>query len=124
TAKLAMQIRRDLAVVDAHDGKSDQLVFRGRGDRVAALRLIAVLGGQANIDVLSGQVSSPAGHIHQKGFYPGRLDDDVTYLRDLPLEPPRRTRPAVSHRRTSLLSMGRHGCDTRPTPRSPACWIP
>ena len=50
------QVRRDLAVLEALDGQHEPLVLRGGGDRVAALRLVAVLGGQAHVDVLAGAV--------------------------------------------------------------------
>ena len=60
--QLVDQERRDLAVRDALDGQVElRLVGRRRGDRVAALGLVAVLRGQPNVDVLArrGALTSP-----------------------------------------------------------------
>ena len=57
------QVGRDLAVVDALDGQLEPRVLGGGGDRVGALRLVAVLGGQAHVDVLAGDVAGPAGDV-------------------------------------------------------------
>ena len=56
------EVRRDLAVADLLDGDRDLLVVDRLGDRVGALRGVAVRGRQAYVDVLAGQVSraSPA----------------------------------------------------------------
>src|SRR4051812_35207876 len=37
-----------------------------RGDRVGALCLVAVLGGQAHVDVLASDVSGPRGHVEHE----------------------------------------------------------
>jgi hypothetical protein len=50
------QIRGDLAVVEPLDRELDELVLGRGGDRVAALSLITVLGGEADVDVLAGAV--------------------------------------------------------------------
>ena len=53
-AKLLGEVGRDLAVVDPLDRQRDAGVLRRRGDRVGALRLVAVIGGKADVDVLAG----------------------------------------------------------------------
>ena len=57
---LAHEPRGDLAVVDQLDRQAREAAG-GRGrEGVRALRLVAVLGGQADIDVLAGDVAGPA----------------------------------------------------------------
>jgi len=46
-AHLVDEVGRDLAVGEPHDGQGHHPLLRRRGDRVAALSLVAVLGGQA-----------------------------------------------------------------------------
>ena len=58
-AQLVDEIRRDLAVLEPLDGQHEVPVLRRRRDRVAALRLIAVLGGQAHVDVLARAMTGP-----------------------------------------------------------------
>jgi hypothetical protein len=57
--KLVDQVGRDLAVVEALDRELDARAVGRRRDRVASLRLIAVFGRQANVDVLSCSMSWP-----------------------------------------------------------------
>src|SRR5437867_2421073 len=64
--ELVGQVRRDLPVVEPLDGQ-EQLGVLGTGrDRVAALRLIAVLGGEPDIDVLPGVVAGPGRRFEQE----------------------------------------------------------
>ncbi len=58
--ELVAQIRRDLAVLESFDRQRERCVLRRRGDRVRALCLVAVLGGETDVDVLAGDVSGPA----------------------------------------------------------------
>jgi hypothetical protein len=55
----ARQIRRDLAVVDPLDGQREPALLGAGPDRVGALRLVAVGRGQADVDVLAGDVARP-----------------------------------------------------------------
>ena len=59
-AHLLDEVGRDLAVVDELDRELERVELGRRGDRVRALRLVAVLGGQAHVDVLAGAVPGPA----------------------------------------------------------------
>ena len=59
--ELVGEVGRDLAVVEPLDGELEAAVLGRRGDRVAALRLVAVLGGQPDVDVLAGAVAGPVG---------------------------------------------------------------
>ena len=59
-----------------------------RGDRVAALGLVAVLSRQANVDVLACAMSRPAGDVEDDRLDARRLLDDVDDLRDLPAQSP------------------------------------
>ena len=86
--ELVDQVGRHLAVRDALDGEAHAAAVRGRGDRVAALRLVAVLRGQPDIDVLAGQMTWPLGHIEHEAAGPGRLGDQVDDPGDLPAQSP------------------------------------
>src|SRR5215510_10944199 len=119
-AKIPVQIRRNLTVVDACDGQTEQLVFRRRSDRIAPLRLVAVLGGEPDIDMLARHVSSPAGYVKEKTLYSGRFDHDFAHLRELPLQSTRQPGRPLNRRHTSVLSRGLHSCDSRTLPRSRA----
>src|ERR1700730_557087 len=87
-AKLVDQIRRDLAVLDPLHRQREQRVLRGRGDRVAPLRLISVLASQPDVDMLARPVSPPARHVQHQAFDARRLDDDLAHADALPGEPP------------------------------------
>src|SRR6202011_6107269 len=86
--ELVSEIGGDLTVVDADDGQLEACAVWRRCDRVAALRLVAVFGGQADVDVLPGAVSGPAGDVDGDRLDARRLDDDVDDLRDLPGQSP------------------------------------
>jgi hypothetical protein len=84
--RLVDEIGRDLAVLEALDRQLDCVVLRRRGDRVRARRLIAVLGGQAHVDVVAGAVAGPLGHVEDerargRGFGAGVADG-----RDVPAD--------------------------------------
>ena len=57
------EVRRHLPVGHELDGDVDRVGLGRRGDRVRALRLVAVLGGQPHVDVLAGAVARPPGHV-------------------------------------------------------------
>src|SRR3954469_7918254 len=75
--KLLGQVWRDLTVVDSLDRQGNRLLLRRGGDRVGALGLVAVLGGKADIDVLTGDVPAPTRHIEQDGPGVSRLLDQA-----------------------------------------------
>ena len=55
-----MQIRGDFSIVDAlHGNIHFAFAFGLRGDRITALRLIAILGRQADVIMLTGAVAHP-----------------------------------------------------------------
>ena len=60
------QVRRHLAVLDQLDRQLETSFLRRRGDRIRALGLVAVLGGQADVDVLPGAVAGPALHVEHE----------------------------------------------------------
>ena len=67
---------------------SSAVRLRRAGDRVVALRRVAVLGGQLDGDVLAGEVPGPAGDVEDeraggRGLVPGLLDG-----RDQPAQSP------------------------------------
>ena len=86
--QLVGQVRGDLAVVEALHRQLDVLAVRGRRDRVAALRLVAVVRGQANVDVLAGAVSRPAVDVEGDRLDARRLSADLDDRRDLPGQSP------------------------------------
>jgi hypothetical protein len=83
-AELAGEVRRDLAVVDALDRQREPRVIWRRGDRVGALRLVAVVRRQAHVDVLARLVAGPLGNVEHDR--PGRrgLVDDLADVRGTP----------------------------------------
>jgi hypothetical protein len=87
-AELAGQVGRDLAVVEALDGQLDPRPGGGRGDRVGPLGLVAVLGGEADVDVLAGQVPVPVGHLQGQGDDPVGLGPDLGDLGQPPAQSP------------------------------------
>jgi hypothetical protein len=62
-AELVGEVGRHLAVVDALHGQSEIGVLRSRGDRVGALGLVAVVGGETHVNVLARHVAGPARHV-------------------------------------------------------------
>jgi hypothetical protein len=75
-AKLAAQIQRDLAILESLDRQRERTLLGRRRDRIAALRLISVVGGEAYIDVLPSAMAWPAGHVETQRWYSRRLLDD------------------------------------------------
>ena len=86
--ELVGQVGGNLAVLEPLDRKRDASADGRRGDRVASLRLIAVLGRQPNVDVLAGAVAGPAGHVEDDRLDAGCLGDDPDELRELPGQSP------------------------------------
>src|SRR6266508_660014 len=78
------EVRGDLAVVEALDRDGQALVFRSGGDRVAPLCLVAVLGGQAHVDVLAGPMAGPVRDFQNEGLHAGGLVDQFGDLAELP----------------------------------------
>ena len=60
--------------------------FRGRSDRIAALRPISAWSGAENIDVLSGHVAEPADHIEDDAPRASRLLDELNHPSGSPAE--------------------------------------
>jgi hypothetical protein len=53
-SQLVDQVGRDFAVVEPLDRQHEVVILGRRGDRVAALCLVAVLRDKAHVDVLAG----------------------------------------------------------------------
>ena len=83
------QVRRHLAVVEPLDGEDEVLVLRRGRDRVAALRLVAVLGREPHVDVLAG-AGDPASRAASSTmlFVLRVLRDDLDHARELPGQSP------------------------------------
>ena len=64
--QLVDEVRRDLAVVESLDRERERGILGRRGDRVAALRLIAVLRRQPHVDVLTRAMAGPAGSVEHE----------------------------------------------------------
>src|SRR5215475_7435945 len=91
-AKFIEEIRRNLAVRYPLDGQLEQFFLRRRSERIAALGLIPVVGGESDIDTLTGQVSWPTSRFQKQALHARRLNDDVAHFSELPLQlPGRRT---------------------------------
>src|SRR5262245_28854411 len=79
--------RRDLAAIDELDREVNlALALRLRRDRVASLRAIAVLGGEADVVVLAGAVPPPPRQREREALDARRLGRDALHHGDLPLE--------------------------------------
>ena len=86
--QLVDEVRRDLAVVDPLDGELEVLVAGRRRDRVAALRLVAVLGREPDVDVLAREVAGPVGRVEHDRARAGRLVAELDDGRELPAQSP------------------------------------
>lgn len=86
--QLVDQVRRHLAVVQPLDGQRDVVVLRSRSDGVAALRLVAVVRGQTDIDVLPGTVAWPVRQVECDAPRVRRLCHHVHHLAQLPIQSP------------------------------------
>src|SRR5262249_20344599 len=102
-AKVLDEVWRDFAAIHTLHSQSEQIVFRGRSDRIAALRLIAVFGRETQIDMLPREVSLPIAYVQRKALDPVRFDDNSAHLRELPLESPYRLVRRPSHLHTAAL---------------------
>jgi hypothetical protein len=89
-AHLAGQVRRHLAVVDPLDRERHDVALRLRRDRERALRLVAVLRGEAHVDVLAGAVAAPVGHLEHERAGGRRLVDRLAYAGEPPEQRRRR----------------------------------
>jgi hypothetical protein len=82
------QVRRHLAVVEPLD-REDEVLVLGRGrDRVAALCLVTVLGGQPHVNVLAGQVIGPVGGVEHNALRARVLGDEFDHACELPGQSP------------------------------------
>ena len=85
---LVGEVRRYFAVLEPLD-RQNLVVVLGRGrQRVAALRLVAVLGGEAHVDVLAGAVSGPVGAVEDDAADPRSLVDQLENRGELPGQSP------------------------------------
>ena len=67
------EVRRHLAVWQTLDDELDVLLFRRGRDRVAALRGVAVLSRQSDVEMLPRQVAVPGGHVEDEPVRAGAL---------------------------------------------------
>ena len=88
TAQLADEVVRDLTIGQALHRDREAPVFGSRSDRVAALRLVSVLGGEANVDVLARPVAGPLGDVQDDAPDPRRLVDQLDDLAERPVQSP------------------------------------
>src|SRR6266516_2985309 len=86
--QLIGEIRGHLAVFESLHRQHEITVFGRGGDRVAALRLVPVLGGQANVDVLSGAVTGPSGCLEDDAANARSLFDQLDHVGQLPCQSP------------------------------------
>ena len=73
-AQFIDKVGRDFPVIKPFDGERHVLrLFRWRGNRIAALSLVAVFGGQAHIHVLTGSMPLPVGDGQRDALRPRRF---------------------------------------------------
>ena len=82
------EVRRDLAVIEPLDREREEFTVRRGGDRVAALSLVPVLGGEADVHVLAGAVAGPPGQVEHDALRPLSLDHQVDHASELPGQSP------------------------------------
>jgi hypothetical protein len=78
----------DLPFIDQFDGDDNLLIVGRPGDRVAALRLIAVFASQSYVDVVPGEVARPAGAIEDDASHSFGLFDNLRCSGDQPVQSP------------------------------------
>jgi hypothetical protein len=88
TAEDGYRAERAYSIASSPDGGRIELAVGRRGDRVAPLGLVAVLGGEAQVDVLAGQVAVPAGHVEGQAGDPRGLRPDVGDACEPPAQSP------------------------------------
>src|SRR5579864_7403169 len=81
---LTDQIRRHLPFVQPLDRDREPGVVRRGGDRVATLRLVTILGGQADVEVLASVMSGPLRHFEDQAGRARRLLDQIDHLAEPP----------------------------------------
>ena len=86
-ARLVHEVGRDLAFLEALDGEREAVAGRG-GDRVAALGLVAVLGGEAHVEMLAGAVTGPAVDFELERPHPRSLLDRAGHRGGQPAQSP------------------------------------
>jgi hypothetical protein len=86
--ELVGEIGRHFPVLEPLDGEHEVGVFGSRGDRVAALRLVTVLGGETHIDVLSGPMPVPVRQSENDALCSGRLLNGLDHRSHLPVQSP------------------------------------
>ena len=80
------EIGRDLSVGDLLHGELDALTVGRSAQRIAALRAVPVLGGQLEINVLTGQVAAPTRHGKPDRLRRRGLGFRVHHTRNPPLQ--------------------------------------
>ena len=116
-AQFPGQVGRHLAVIDLLDRQCQLRRLRRRGDRVRALGLIAVLGGQANVDVLARVVPGPAGHVQVIVF---ACEVSSAMARTVATRQTIGARLTLNRSSSAALARGRRSCGSPPLPRTPA----
>jgi len=105
--------------------REGKLRHLGRGgDRVAPLRLVAVVRCEADVDVLPREMAGPAWNIQHERSRSGRLGYPLDHLY-LPPGEARRAGPCgrarrLNRRHNAAHARGLRRCGSRGTPRSPA----
>ena len=83
-AHVVGEIRRDLASFDAFNGQLQHRLLRRGGDGVGALRLVAVVGREPDVDVLPGEVRRPVRDVHEQRACVWGLDPHIANGGDAP----------------------------------------
>src|SRR3984957_2623542 len=86
-AKLVDEIGRHFTVGYTLDCQRKQFVLRCRRNRVAALRLVSIIGREANIHVLARLMAERTGGLEQEGLDAVSLGHDAADLGELPFQP-------------------------------------
>ncbi len=86
--KLVCQVGGDLAVTEPLDREQESFILWSLRDRIAAFGLIAVLGCEPDVYVLTGTVALPVGHVERDARHVVRLADKLGDGAELPAQSP------------------------------------
>ena len=91
TAEDGYQAERSYSIATPADGERlvltvEELADGRGGERIAALRLITTLSGQADVDVLAGAVTGPARDVEDEARDARRLRHQLNDLREEPAQ--------------------------------------
>jgi hypothetical protein len=87
-AQLTYQVRGHFAIGESLHREHEATILGRRRDRVAALGLVSVFRGQADVNVLAGQVARPVRDVQDDASHSWGLVDELDDLAEHPIQSP------------------------------------